>query len=112
MIPDWMVGATRPFDSVLVANRGEIAVRVLKAAKESGLRGVAIFSDPDAGSLHVEIADEAVHLPGTTLAETYLNADAIIAAARDTGAQAIHPGFGFLSAIAAIGAVLLLRRRL
>ncbi len=97
MIPDWMVGANRPFDSILVANRGEIAVRVLKAAKESGLRGVAIFSDPDAGSLHVEIADEAVHLPGTTLAETYLNADAIIAAARDTGAQAIHPGFGFLS---------------
>ena len=97
MIPDWMVGANRPFDSILVANRGEIAVRVLKAAKESGLRGVAIFSDPDTGSLHAEIADEAVHLPGTTLAETYLNADAIIAAARDTGAQAIHPGFGFLS---------------
>ena len=97
MIPEWMVGAPRPFDSVLVANRGEIAVRVLKAARESGLRGIAVYSDSDAGSLHVETADEAVHLPGDTLAQTYLNADAIIEAARSSGAQAIHPGFGFLS---------------
>ena len=91
MIPDWMTSAPRQFDTVLVANRGEIAVRVLRAAKESGLRGVAVYSDPDTGSLHVENADQAVHLPGTTLADTYLNGDAIIEAARSTGAQAIHP---------------------
>ena len=97
MIPDWMASAPLPFDTVLVANRGEIAVRILRAARESGLRGIAIYSDPDAGSLHVENADEAVHLPGTSLADTYLNGDAIIEAARSTGAQAIHPGFGFLS---------------
>ena len=86
-----------PFDAVLVANSGEIAVRVLTAAREAGLRGVAVFSDADAKALHVELADEAIHLPGQTLAETYLNTDAIIAAAQSSGAQAIHPGYGFLS---------------
>ena len=86
-----------PFNAVLVANRGEIAVRVLTAAREAGLRGVAVYSDADAKALHVEIADEAIHLPGKTLAETYLNSDAIIAAAQSSGTQAIHPGYGFLS---------------
>jgi len=86
-----------PFDAILVANRGEIAVRVLTAAREAGLRGVAVFSDADAKALHVEIADEAIHLPGQTLAETYLNSDAIIAAAQSSGAKGIHPGYGFLS---------------
>ncbi|MFL2493577.1 MAG: acetyl/propionyl/methylcrotonyl-CoA carboxylase subunit alpha [Candidatus Thalassarchaeum sp.] len=86
-----------PFEAVLVANRGEIAVRILTAAREAGLRGVAVFSDADSKALHVEVADEAVHLPGDTLSETYLNSDAIIAAAVSSGAQAIHPGYGFLS---------------
>ena len=97
MTPDWIESAPKAFDSVLVANRGEIAVRVLKAAREAGIRGVAVYSDPDAGSLHVETADEAIHLPGDTLSETYLNAEEIIRAAISTGAKAIHPGFGFLS---------------
>ena len=85
-----------PFNAVLVANRGEIAVRVLTAAREAGLKGVAVFSDADAKALHVEVADEAIHLPGETLTETYLNSDAIIEAAKSSGAQAIHPGYGFL----------------
>ena len=97
MFPDWMNNAPQPFDSVLVANRGEIAVRILRAAKESGLRGIAVYSDPDKGSLHVETSDDAIHLPGDNLSETYLNMDAIISAAKQSGAQAIHPGYGFLS---------------
>ena len=97
MFPDWIIGAPNPFDSVLVANRGEIAVRILRAAKESGLKGIAIFSDPDQNSLHVEISDQAIHLPGDNLSETYLNINAIISAAKKSGAQAIHPGYGFLS---------------
>jgi len=81
----------------MVANRGEIAVRILKAAREAGLGSVAVFSDADAGSLHVEVADEAIHIPGESLAETYLNSEALISAALSSGADAIHPGYGFLS---------------
>jgi len=97
MLPDWMISAPNQFNSVLVANRGEIAVRILKAARESGLKGIAIYSDSDKNSLHVETADESVHLPGKTLSETYLNMELIISAAKESGAQAIHPGYGFLS---------------
>ncbi len=97
MSPEWMQGAPKEYDSVLVANRGEIAVRVLRAVKESGLRAVAVYSEADSESLHVEIADEAVLLPGESLSENYLNAEAIIEAAKSTGANAIHPGYGFLS---------------
>ena len=89
--------APRPFSTVLVANRGEIAVRVIQAAREAGLGSVAVYSDADAGSLHVETADEAVHLSGEALADTYLNSEAIISAALSSGADAIHPGYGFLS---------------
>ena len=97
MFPEWMKGAPTPFSSVLVANRGEIAVRVIKAVKEAGLRSIAVYSDPDSNALHVEIADDAVHLPGNSLTENYLNSEAIILAAKSSGAQAIHPGYGFLS---------------
>ena len=97
MSPHWMTDAPRPFSKVLVANRGEIAVRVLQAAREAGLSSVAIFSESDSSSLHVEMADESVLLEGDGLEMTYLNGSAIIEAARSSGADAIHPGYGFLS---------------
>ncbi|WP_347957443.1 biotin carboxylase N-terminal domain-containing protein [Gordonia aichiensis] len=83
--------------SVLVANRGEIARRVFATCVEMGLNTVAVYSDPDSDAPHVAAADAAVRLPGSTSAETYLRGDAIIAAARAAGADAIHPGYGFLS---------------
>ena len=97
MFPEWMEGAPTPFSSVLVANRGEIAVRVIMAVKEAGLRAIAVYSDSDSNALHVEMADDAVHLTGNSLTENYLNSEAIILAAKSSGAQAIHPGYGFLS---------------
>ena len=83
--------------TVLVANRGEIAVRVMRTAKAMGLKTVAVYSDADANALHARSADMAVSLGGNTAAESYLNGDAILEAARTTGADAIHPGYGFLS---------------
>jgi 3-methylcrotonyl-CoA carboxylase alpha subunit len=85
------------FDKLLIANRGEIACRVIETARKMGLRTVAVFSDVDQGARHVDLADEAVRIGGAAPAESYLRGEAIIAAARATGAGAIHPGYGFLS---------------
>ena len=82
---------------ILIANRGEIAVRVIRAATERGHQTVAVYADQDAAALHVELADVAVALHGTTAAQTYLDQEKILEAARATGAEAIHPGYGFLS---------------
>jgi len=85
------------FRSLLIANRGEIAVRVMRTAKRMGLRTVAVYSDADANAMHVSLADETVRIGPAPARESYLRIDAILAAAKQTGADAIHPGYGFLS---------------
>ncbi|WP_395674399.1 biotin carboxylase N-terminal domain-containing protein, partial [Inquilinus sp.] len=85
------------FDTLLIANRGEIACRVIRTARRLGLRTVAVHSDADAGARHVAEADAAVRIGPAPARESYLKIDAILAAAKATGAQAIHPGYGFLS---------------
>jgi hypothetical protein len=96
-----MTPAGPPFRRILVANRGEIAVRIIRASHELGMEAVAVYSDADAESQHVRMADIAVRLGPAPPAESYLRIDAILAAAAETGAEAIHPGYGFLSERAA-----------
>jgi 3-methylcrotonyl-CoA carboxylase alpha subunit len=85
------------FTKILIANRGEIACRVIKTARKMGILTVAVYSDADADSLHVNMADEAIHIGGSPSRESYLLSEKVIEAAKRTGAQAIHPGYGFLS---------------
>jgi acetyl-CoA carboxylase biotin carboxylase subunit len=89
--------ARRPIEKVLVANRGEIAVRVMRTCREMGIRTVAVHSDADRDALHVRVADESVHIGPSPARQSYLDGEAIVRAARFTAADAIHPGYGFLS---------------
>src|SRR5688500_13863121 len=85
------------FSKILIANRGEIAVRIIKTCRRMGIATVQVYSEADAGSLAVEMADEAVLIGPAPAAQSYLLADRIVDAVRQTGAEAVHPGFGFLS---------------
>src|SRR5262245_7297024 len=89
------------FTSILVANRGEIACRVISTARAQGYRTVAAYSDADARAPHVQMADAAVHIGPSPVQESYLALDNLLAAARSSGAEAVHPGYGFLSENAA-----------
>ena len=90
-------GAAGLFTSVLIANRGEFAVRIMRTARRLGMRCIAIYSEADNAALHVRLADEAVCIGPAPSAQSYLRQDAIVHAARETGAECIHPGAGFLA---------------
>ena len=91
------IKTAKMFTKILIANRGEIACRVIKTARKMGILTVAVYSDADADSLHVNMADEAIYLGPSPSRESYLLTEKVIEAAKRTGAQAIHPGYGFLS---------------
>src|SRR5690554_5181321 len=86
-----------PNNKILIANRGEIAVRIIRAAKELGIPTVAVYSTADKDSLHVQLADEAICIGGSKSVDSYLNINNILSAAISTGSNAIHPGYGFLA---------------
>ena len=85
------------FDKILIANRGEIACRVIKTAKQMGIKTVAVFSDADRNALHVQMADEAVNIGPPPANQSYIDIKKVISAVKKTNAQAVHPGYGFLS---------------
>jgi propionyl-CoA carboxylase alpha chain len=89
--------ASAMFKKILIANRGEIACRIIRTARRMGIETVAVFSDADREALHVEMADEAVHIGPPAAAQSYLLIDKIVEACKQTGAEAVHPGYGFLS---------------